>query len=191
MYEVIHEETTLIRAFLKVKRNKGCPGTDRQSIQSFEQHLGVHIRELSRLLREKRYQPLPARRVYIPKANGKERPLGIPAVRDRVVQQALLDIIEPSLERTFSDASYGFRKGKSAQQAIDRIKEYIEDGYEHVVDADIEDFFGTLHHQVLMAKLHKVIPDRDVTHLPGSSSKRVSWKTDSGATPRPVHPKAG
>jgi len=165
MYDVLCEETALMRAFLKVRRNKGAPGTDQQSIRTFEAHLGVHIRELSRLLREKRYQPLPARRVYIPKANGKQRPLGIPAVRDRVVQQALLDVIEPVLERTFSDASYGFRRGRSAQQAVDRIKEHLVQGYEHVVDADIEDFFGTLDHQVLMAKLHRIIPDRDVTHL--------------------------
>ena len=89
MYQTITHETTLMRAFLAVWHNKGCPGIDKQSIQQFGEHIGVHIRELSRLLQEKRYEPLPAARVYIPKPNGKQRPLGIPAVRDRIVQQAV------------------------------------------------------------------------------------------------------
>ncbi len=165
MYEAITQEMALMRAFLKVRRNKGCPGIDKQSIEAFATNLGTNIRELARLLYEKRYQPLPANRVYIPKSNGKQRPLGIPTVRDRIVQQAVLDTIEPRLEATFSDVSYGFRKGRGAQHAINRIREHLENGYEHVVDADIEDFFGTLNQQVLMTKLHKVIPDRDITHL--------------------------
>lgn len=165
MYDNLLQEWRLIRAFLAVRRNKGCPGIDRQSIQHFREHLGVHIRELSRLLKEKRYRPLPAVRVYIPKPNGKRRPLGIPAVRDRVVQQAVLEAIEPRLEPTFSDASYGFRTGRGAGQAIDKIRQYIQEGYAYVVDADIEDFFGTLNHEILMQKVRNAIRDREVTHL--------------------------
>lgn len=165
MYNLITEETTLIRAFLAVKKNKGCPGIDKQSILRFEEHLGANIRELSRLLKEKRYEPLPAKRVFIPKANGKKRPLGIPAVRDRVVQQAVRSVIEPSLEKLFNNASYGFRPNRSAHQAIEKIHEYLHQGYEHVVDADIRDFFGTLDHQILMAKVKKAIPDKDIQYL--------------------------
>lgn len=165
MYNNITEEMALTRAFLAVKKNKGCPGLDKQSIREFEEHLRMHVRELSRLLREKRYEPLPARRVYIPKANGKVRPLGIPAVRDRVVQQAVLERIQPTLERTFSSASYGFRPGRSAHHAILKIQEYVKQGYEHVVDADIRDFFGMLDHQILMEKVRSAIPDRNITRL--------------------------
>jgi len=165
MYRSILEETRLLRAFLAVRRNNGCPGIDRQSIQHFREHLGIHIRELSRLLKDKRYQPLPAVRVYIPKSNGKRRPLGIPAVRDRIVQQAVLEAIQPTLEQTFSAASYGFRPGRSAGHALAQIREYIQEGYEYVIDADIEDFFGTIDHTVLMAKIRNAIRDRDVTRL--------------------------
>ena len=165
MYNTITEETTLTRAFIAVRKNKGCPGIDRQSIKQFNEHLGTHIRELSRLLREKRYQPLPSVRVSIPKPNGRTRPLGIPAVRARVVQQAVRTIIEPTLEKIFNNASYGFRKGRSVHHALEQIHRYINDGYEHVVDADIEDFFGTLNHQILMAKVRQTIPDKDVTAL--------------------------
>lgn len=165
MYEIITEETTLIKAFLSVKKNKGCPGIDRQSIGQFEKHLGTNIRELSRLLKEKRYEPLPAKRVYIPKANGKLRPLGIPSVRDRVVQQAVRNAIEPKMERIFNNASYGFRPNRSTNDAIEKIREYIEQGYEHVVDADIRDFFGMLNHDILMAKVRNVISDKEITHL--------------------------
>jgi group II intron reverse transcriptase/maturase len=165
MYENITHETTLIRAFVAVRRNKGCPGIDHESIAQFREHLGTHIRELARLLQEKRYEPLPAKRVYIPKPNGKQRPLGIPAVRDRIVQQAVRETIEPRLERTFNEASYGFRSGRNAHQAIEKIRQYITEGYEYVVDADIRDFFGTLNHQILMEKVRRAIPDRDITSL--------------------------
>lgn len=165
MYSTLLYETRLIKAFLAVSRNKGCPGIDGQTVADFREHLRPHIRELSRLLTARRYHPLPARRVFIPKPNGKERPLGIPAVRDRVVQQAVLDLIQPKLEPTMNDASYGFRPGRSAGQAIATIRQLIGEGYEYVVDADIEDFFGTLNHQILMAKVRAALPDRQVTGL--------------------------
>jgi len=165
MYNTVTEETTLTRAFIAVQKNRGCPGIDRQSIKQFNEHLGIYIRELSRLLREKRYKPLPSVRVSIPKPNGRTRPLGIPAVRDRVVQQAVRQTIEPILERTFNNASYGFRAGRSAHHALEQIQLYINDGYEYVVDADIEDFFGTLNHQILMTKVRHNIPDSDITTL--------------------------
>lgn len=165
MYETIWEETTLYRAFLEVRKNKGVGGIDGESLESFQKNLGCHVRELSRLLKEKRYVPLPVKRVYIPKANGKIRPLGIPAVRDRVVQQAVRMVIEPKLDQALSDDSYGFRKGKSAVQAIATIERNLKEGYTHIVDADIADFFGTINHQTLMNKVRQAIPDKEVTYL--------------------------
>lgn len=165
MYEHICRETTLTKAFLEVRKNKGASGIDRETLESFQKNLGLHIRELSRLLREKRYTPLPVRRVYIPKANGKLRPLGIPAIRDRVVQQAVRMTIEPTVEKLMSDDSYGFRKHRSAGQAIAAIENNLKDGYTHIVDADIADFFGTINHQILMNQVRRAIPDKEVTYL--------------------------
>jgi group II intron reverse transcriptase/maturase len=165
MYSYVCQETTLLQAWSKVKQNKGAGGVDGQTIASFERQLGKHIRELSRTLTNKTYRPLPVRRVFIPKANGKLRPLGIPAVRDRVVQQAVRMVIEPSIDRTMSDDSYGFRPHKSAGQAIAAIKAHLAEGYTHVVDADINDFFGTINQQTLMNKVRAAVSDRDITAL--------------------------
>ena len=165
MYERICDETMLTKAFLEVRKNKGAGGIDGQSLVSFERHLGQHIHELARLLREKRYTPLPVKRVYIEKTNGTLRPLGIPTIRDRIVQQAVRMIIEPLIEKKFTNDSYGFRPGRSAAQAIQTIEQNLKDGYTHIVDADISDFFGTINHQTLMNKVRETIPDRDVAHL--------------------------
>lgn len=165
MYKYICQETVLYQAFLAVRKNKGAGGIDGETLESFGKHLGRHVRELSRLLREKRYVPLPVKRVYIPKGNSKVRPLGIPAIRDRVVQQAVRMAIEPSLDRLMSDDSYGFRKGRSAGQAVAAIAQNLKEGYTHIVDADISDFFGTIDRQILMNQVRRTIPDRDVVHL--------------------------
>jgi len=165
MYANIAKQESLEAAFAKVKRNKGCPGIDRQSIAMYEAQLKTQTQELARLLEQRRYQPLPVTRVFIPKANGKLRPLGIPAVRDRVAQQAVLDDIQPMLDPKMSPLSFGFRIGKSALGAAQTVKELLEQGYRYVVDADIADFFGTLNHQILMAKVRRNIADRDTTKL--------------------------
>lgn len=165
MYETICQETTLYKAFLAVRKNKGAGGIDGETLESFGKHLGRHVRELSRLLREKRYTPLPVKRVYLPKANGKLRPLGIPVVRDRIVQQAVRMVIEPTLEKLMSDDSYGFRKERGAGHAIAAIERNLKEGYTHIVDADIADFFGTINHQTLMNKVRQAIPDKEVTYL--------------------------
>jgi len=152
-------------AFAIVKRNHGAGGIDQISILEYERHLNRNLLELLRRIKSRTYEPLPVRRVNIPKPNGKTRPLGIPAIRDRILQQAVLSDIQPQLEPRFSVSSFGFRPGRSPRQAIDQIQEYLNQGYTHVVDADIRDFFGTLNQQILMAKLHATIPDRLVTHL--------------------------
>ena len=165
MYANIANQKSLKAAFGKVKRNKGCAGIDRQSVALFEAQVEAQTRELARLLEQKRYQPLPVKRVFIPKAKGKLRPLGIPAVRDRVVQQAVLDDIQPILDPRMSPLSFGFRPGKSALQAVQTVKELLEQGFRYVVDADIADFFGSLNHQILMAKVRRNIADRDTEKL--------------------------
>lgn len=165
----MHERTadifSLKDAFLRVKANKGCAGIDRVSIAQYERNLGQNLAELSRLLTSGRYEPKPSRRALIPKPNGRKRPLGIPAVRDRVVQQALRTELEPYLEPLFADSSFGFRPGRSALDAVHKVQYWLDEGYEYVVDADIKDFFGTLDHRTLMNKLRAHIPDRDATYL--------------------------
>lgn len=181
-----HEK--LQQAFLRVKANKGCPGIDRVTIAHYERNLGVNLGELSRLLASGRYQPLPVKEVLIPKPNGKARPLGIPAVRDRVVQAALLTAIEPYLEPTFAASSYGFRSGKSAIEAVQHVETYLKDGYEYVVDADIKDFFGTLNHHVLMTKLKKLVPERVcylvLDFLNAGVMKEGNLRTATAGTPQ-------
>jgi group II intron reverse transcriptase/maturase len=152
-------------AFNAVKKNKGCPGVDDVTIAKYESRLGVHLTELRQLLLSGVYQPLPVKQVLIPKSNGKYRPLGIPAIRDRIVQQAILQIIQPLLDPGFSSASFGFRPNKSAIQAVETVQQYLNQGYEYVVDADISDFFGTLHHQILMDKVRKAVSDDQIRKL--------------------------
>jgi RNA-directed DNA polymerase len=165
MFEQVCGMENLKAAFAQVKRNKGCPGVDEVSIQRYEAKLDGHLAELRRFLLSETYRPLPVKSVLIPKSNGKHRPLGIPTIRDRVVQQAILQIIQPPLDPTFSPASFGFRPNKSAIQAIETVQYYLNQGNEYIVDADIADFFGTLHHQVLMDKVRKVLPDGRIRQL--------------------------
>ncbi len=165
MYSQLYQRDNLINAFIRVKHNKGGSGIDRVSIAQFERNLGTNIRELQRLLETERYQPLPVKRVYIPKSNGKKRPLGIPAVRDRVVQQALLHILEPVFEPLFADSSFGFRPHRSALQAIHQVQAHLDQGHEYIVDADIRDFFGTLDQQLLMDKVRLHIKERPILAL--------------------------
>ena len=165
LYDKVYALGNLERAWEKVRSNGGAGGVDRQSIDSFEVNRDRNLAELQRLLREKRYRPLPLRRVYIPKSNGERRPLGIPAIRDRVVQQALLNILEPILEPLFHDHSYGFRPGRSAHQAIQRVQKSLETGKEWVLDVDIRKYFDTVNHELLLEKVNEEISDGSVLKL--------------------------
>ncbi|MGE5577834.1 MAG: reverse transcriptase domain-containing protein [Syntrophothermus sp.] len=135
LYDKVYDRNNLLQAWKKVKKNRGKPGYDRESIDKFEAKLERNLEELHRLLREKRYVPPPVWRVNIPKeydAQGrviKTRPLGIPTVRDRVVQQAMVQVIGPLFEADFCDSSYGFRPGRNQHQAIAQIREYYKQGY--------------------------------------------------------------
>lgn len=159
MYQLICQTDNLVKAFAKVKRNRGGFGVDRISLKQYGNNLARNTKELARLLEQERYSPLPVRQVLIPKANGKLRPFGIPTVRDRVVQQAILEVIQPIFEPIFSPASYGFRPGKSAILAINKVQEYLDEGYEYIVEADIKDFFGQLDKTRLMSKVHEQMKD--------------------------------
>jgi RNA-directed DNA polymerase len=163
--EKVYNKENLIKAFGAVKRNKGSFGIDRISIEKYETSLNNNLDKVQRLLVEEKYKPQPVKKVLIPKANGKLRPLGIPTVEDRIVQQSLLEAIQPIFENIFSNNSYGFRPNKSAIQAINKVQEYLDEGYEYIVEADIRDFFGQLSQQRLICKVKEQIKERPILNL--------------------------
>jgi len=165
LIDKVYALPNLLLAWEKVRANRGAGGVDGQSTRQFEAHLVNNLQELHRVLKEGKYQPLPVRRVYIPKADGSERPLGIPAVRDRVVQQAVLQVLQPHFESLFEDCSYGFRPARSAHQAIARIEALRDRGYGHVVEVDLKSFFDTLDHELLVSRVAEEIADGKILGL--------------------------
>jgi RNA-directed DNA polymerase len=163
MEEVANEES-LIAAFEKVVSNDGAPGPDRQSIERVREHLPKLLPKLSRELLEGTYRPGEIRRVWIPKPGGR-RGLGIPNVVDRIVQQAVHQVLSPRYEPTFHDSSHGFRPGRSCHTAIAEAQSHLEEGYEWVVDFDLERFFDRVHHQRLLARLEQRVTDRRLLEL--------------------------
>jgi group II intron reverse transcriptase/maturase len=147
-------------AFQKVAANRGAAGPDRQSIEEVRAHLDAMLPQLAQSLLDGTYRPGEIRRVWIPKAGGGERGLGIPNVVDRVVQESVRGVLEPVYEPTFHEASHGFRPGRSCRTAIEWGKKHVEDGHEWVVDLDLERFFDRVNHQRLMARLAERIADR-------------------------------
>jgi RNA-directed DNA polymerase len=170
---VTMEEVTrgLGEAFRKVASNKGAAGPDGQSINEVRAHLDELLPSLGQALLEGSYRPGDIRRVWIPKAGGGQRGLGIPNVVDRMVQEAVRAVLEPLYEPTFHDQSHGFRPGRSCHTAIARAKQYVEDGYEWVVDIDLEKFFDKVNHQRLMARLAQRVGDRRLLELIGRMLK--------------------
>ena len=152
-------------AYLRVYRNKGTGGVDGVTIEELKQYLKENKDELRQRIRTRKYRPQAALRVEIPKENGKMRKLGIPTVVDRVVQQAIHQVLSPIFERQFSDFSYGFRPGRSCEMAVIQSLEFLNDSYDWVIDIDLERFFDTVHHDKLMRIISNTIDDGDVISL--------------------------
>src|SRR3972149_1556790 len=142
--------TRMRRAFQNVKRNRGAAGVDRVSIQMFEANLEQNLLALMADLKRGGYHARPLRRAYIPKSDGKLRPLGIPTVRDRVAQEVVRSLLEPIFEPHFSEFSFGFRPGRNAHQAIGAVNTAHEAGFKWVVDADIQSFFDNIPHDIIL-----------------------------------------
>ena len=156
---------TLEAAWEKVSANKGAAGVDGQGIKRFEVHAELYLTELATALREHSYRPQPIRRVEIPKGDGRTRPLGIPTVKDRIVQTAVKFALEPIFEATFRPTSYGFRPGRGCQGALREVAQLIEDGYAFVVDADFESYFDTIPHERLMQRVEERVSDGCILEL--------------------------
>jgi RNA-directed DNA polymerase len=156
---------TLQAAFEKVRAKRGAAGVDGQSVERFARQAELYLRELAEELREGSYRPQPVRRVEIPKGDGRTRPLGIPAVKDRIVQTALKLVIEPIFEVKFSPTSYGFRPGRGCKDALREVDHLIKQGYTYVVDADLESYFDTIPKEQLVNRVEERISDGRVLAL--------------------------
>ena len=165
LIEKILSEENLQKAIRKVKKNKGAPGVDKMTVQEVEEWFNQYKKELIFKILNKQYKPMPVKRVYIPKPNGKQRPLGIPTVVDRVIQQAMLQVLNEIYEPVFSEHSYGFRPNRSAHMAMEEVLGYLNDGYEWIVDLDIEKFFDTVNHDKLISILRERVNDSKTLHL--------------------------
>jgi RNA-directed DNA polymerase len=164
MEEVVEREN-LQEALRRVKANKGSPGVDGMTVHDLPGYLKEHWPTLREQLLSGTYQPQPVRRVEIPKPDGGVRKLGIPTVLDRMIQQAMMQVLQRRWDRTFSEHSYGFRPGRSAQQAVAQAQQYVAAGYGWVVDLDLEKFFDRVNHDKLMDQVAKRVTDKRLLKL--------------------------
>lgn len=165
LMDLILSEGNLKRAIRSVKENKGAPGIDKMTGGELDEYFRQHGNEIREQIFAKQYKPQPVRRVYIPKANGKQRPLGIPTVVDRVIQQAVAQVLVKGYEPRFSQHSYGFRPNRDCHMAMAQVLEYLNEGYEWVIDLDIEKYFDTVNHDKLISILRERINDATTLHL--------------------------
>lgn len=166
LYDKVYRKDILYQGWQQVRANQGSAGIDKQTIVDIEFY-GVEklIEEIQDELKQNKYNPLPVRRVYIPKADGKERPLGIPTVKDRIVQTATKIVIEPIFEADFKDCSYGFRPKRNAHQALEKIRKACNNKGMYVLDADIKGYFDNINHKKLLMLVEKRISDRRIVKL--------------------------
>jgi RNA-directed DNA polymerase len=166
LYDKIQREDILTHAYAMAKANGGAPGVDGETFSGIETAgLEEWLAGIREDLREKKYQPQPVRRVMIPKANGGQRALGIPTIRDRVVQTAAKLMLEPIFEADMEPSAYGYRPRRSAQGAVQEVQRLLREGYTEVVDADLSKYFDTIPHRELLKCVARRIVDRDVLHL--------------------------
>ncbi|MBU1615856.1 group II intron reverse transcriptase/maturase [bacterium] len=155
----------LFLAWQRVKENHGCAGVDGVSIEKFEARLKRNLLNIQTELQNRNYQPLPLLKFLVDKGNGEARPLAVPTVKDRITQSAVLELIEPIFEAEFEECSFAYRKGRSVKQAVYQIQEYRDKGYKWVVDADIDDYFNDINHELLLERVKELIEDEDVLRL--------------------------
>ncbi|OXC28306.1 group II intron reverse transcriptase/maturase [Lactobacillus crispatus] len=165
LIEQILSQGNLKEAIHRVKINKGAPGVDNKTVDELDGYFKKHQAEIKDSIMKMKYRPQAVRRVYIPKANGKKRPLGIPTVVDRVIQQAIAQVLMKIYDPRFSDHSYGFRPKRSAHDAIEQVLEYLDEGYQWVIDLDIEKYFDTVNHDKLISIIREQVNDKTTLHL--------------------------
>jgi RNA-directed DNA polymerase len=188
LMDKVYAPRNLRRAFEQVKARKGGAGVDHQTIEMYEERLEENLGRLEESLRRGRYKPQAIKRVWIPKAGSKEkRPLGIPTVQDRVVQRALLNVIEPIFERDYGEESYGFRPGRGTKDALRRVDQLMKEGNEWVVDADLKSYFDTIPHEGIKERVREKIADGRVVSLiegylkQGVMEGMAEWEPEEGS----------
>jgi RNA-directed DNA polymerase len=189
LIDKVYRPATLQTAWERVKSNRGAAGIDGQSIEAFAANAERYLDELAKDLEEGRYRPQAVRRVEIPKGGGKTRPLGIPTVKDRIVQTAVKLVIEPIFEKEFLPMSYGFRPGKGCKDALREVDGYLKEGYTHVVDADLKGYFDSIPHPLLKERIEERISDGRLLELLAGWLKQDIVKelerwTPAGGTPQ-------
>jgi RNA-directed DNA polymerase len=191
LIDKVYALSTLQAAWRQVARNRGAAGIDGESIKRFRSKERQYLEELSQSIQEGSYQPDAIRRVYIPKGDGKQRPLGIPTVKDRIVQTALKMVVEPIFEKEFVSNSYGFRPNRGAKDALREVAKSLKSGYEYVVDADLQSYFDTIPHQQLMALIEEKISDSRVLCLINAFLEQAIMEGMQSWTPVSGTPQGG
>jgi RNA-directed DNA polymerase len=190
LIDKVWKPANLQSAFRKVKANGGAAGVDRVTVKDFERRLEENLNKVAEQLRTGTYQPQPIRRVWIPKPGSSEkRPLGIPTVRDRVVQAALRQVVEPIFEREFAEHSYGFRPQRGAKDALRRVQQLLDQGYHWIVDADLRRYFDTIPQAPMMARVREKVTDGRVLDLITAFLQQPVMETDELWTPEEGTPR--
>lgn len=186
LIDKVYSKKTLWLAWLHVMENKGAAGVDRVSVERFQSKASTYLEELHLELKGELYKPMAVKRVYIPKEKGKRRPLGIPTIKDRIVQTAVKMVIEPIFEKEFCSMSYGFRPGRGCKDALREVQKWLDEGYTWVVDADLQSYFDTIPHDSLLEKVEEHISDSRILGLIKSWLKQdimdenKSWIPEQG-----------